>query len=99
MRGVAGPAPDDNRGNLHVGATAQATTLTPREEEIVARLAPDLKKADLFFVGIDVIGDTLTEINVTSPTGILEANKLTGQKFEEPVIDALEARAKALKAG
>ena len=78
-----------------MGATAQATTLTPKEQTIVARLAPELRKAGLFFVGIDVIGDHLTEINVTSPTGILEANQLTGNKYEETVIDALAAKATA----
>ena len=64
------PAPDETRSNLHVGGTAQPTTLTKRDKEICARLGPELKKRGLIFTGIDVIGDYLTEINVTSPTGI-----------------------------
>lgn len=62
------PAADETRSNLHVGGTAKATTLTPREDEICARLGPALKERGLIFTGIDVIGDYLTEINVTSPT-------------------------------
>ena len=58
------------RSNLHVGGTAKPTTLTKRDKEICARLGPELKKRGLIFTGIDVIGDYLTEINVTSPTGI-----------------------------
>ena len=64
------PASDETRSNLHVGGTAQPTTLTKRDKEICARLGPELKKRGLIFTGIDVIGDYLTEINVTSPTGI-----------------------------
>ncbi len=62
------PAPDETRSNLHVGGKAKAATLTQRDREICARLAPELKKRGLIFVGMDVIGDYLTEINVTSPT-------------------------------
>ena len=64
------PAPDETRSNLHVGGTAEPATLTKRDKEICARLGPELKKRGLIFAGIDVIGDYLTEINVTSPTGI-----------------------------
>ncbi|MBS0275944.1 MAG: glutathione synthase, partial [Proteobacteria bacterium] len=69
------PAEGEARSNLHVGGKAQATTLTAREKEICAALAPELKRRGLIFTGIDVIGDYLTEINVTSPTGIWEVKR------------------------
>ena len=72
------PAPDETRSNLHVGGTAEPATLTPRDKEICARLGPELKKRGLIFVGIDVIGDYLTEINVTSPTGAVALKAFTG---------------------
>src|ERR1700693_4379819 len=72
------PAPDETRSNLHVGGTAMATTLTKRDKEICARLVPELKKRGLIFAGIDVIGNYLTEINVTSPTGIRQVAEFGG---------------------
>lgn len=86
------PAPDDARGNLHVGARAMATKLEGRDRDIVAAVGPRLREAGHFFVGLDVIGGYLTEINVTSPTGIVEANTLDGEEYETKVIQALERK-------
>jgi glutathione synthase len=68
------------------------TSLTAREREICAAIGPTLRQQGLLFVGIDVIGDYLTEINVTSPTGIQEINRLDGTKLEKLVWDAIESR-------
>lgn len=81
----------DHRGNIHVGARVEKTTLTAREREICATIGPALREAGQVFVGIDVIGDHLTEVNVTSPTGIQELGRFTGTKPEETVIAWLEA--------
>jgi glutathione synthase len=86
------PAEGESRANLHVGGRAQKTELTEREREICARIGPDLRATGQIFVGIDVIGDYLTEINVTSPTGIHEINRLDGVKIEALLWDAIEAR-------
>ncbi len=92
------PAKGEARANLHVGGTAVKTTLTPREREICAAIGPTLRAQGLVFVGIDVIGDYLTEINVTSPTGIQEINRLDGVTLERRVWDAIEARLAAGRA-
>lgn len=89
------PGSSDHRGNLHVGATAHATTLTEREREICARIGPILRAEGLLFVGIDVIGGWLTEINVTSPTGIHQINRFDGVKLEEQLLDAAVRRYEA----
>lgn len=86
------PSEGEARANLHVGGRAQKTVLTEREREICARIGPDLRATGQIFVGIDVIGDWLTEINVTSPTGIHEINRLDGVKIEAVLWDAIEAR-------
>ena len=86
------PAAGEARANLHVGGKAVKTKLTRREREICAAIGPALKKQGLVFVGIDVIGDYLTEINVTSPTGIQEINRLDGTALEARVWDAIEKR-------
>lgn len=91
------PQPGDHRGNMHVGARVEATELTPRERTICAALAPAMRDHGLLFVGIDVIGDFLTEINVTSPTGIQEINALMGTHLERDLTDAVEARLAALR--
>ncbi|WP_225773484.1 glutathione synthase [Inquilinus sp. Marseille-Q2685] len=91
------PAEGEARANLHVGGRAQKTVLTDREREICARIGPDLRATGQIFVGIDVIGDWLTEINVTSPTGIHEINRLDGVKIEAVLWDAIEARRAAMK--
>jgi glutathione synthase len=80
------------RSNLHIGGTAQKTNLSKRDLEICKRIGPELKKRGLFFVGIDVIGDYLTEINVTSPTCIPEINQLSGGKLEKMVVDEIEKK-------
>jgi hypothetical protein len=86
------PAPDDARGNLHVGAKPMATKLDERDTEIVRVLGPRLRARGHFFVGLDVIGGWLTEINVTSPTGILEANTLYNDAYEVKVVERLEQK-------
>jgi glutathione synthase len=86
------PQAGEVRANLHVGGTAMKTSLSDREREICAAIGPALRERGLVFVGIDVIGDYLTEINVTSPTGIQEINRLDGVKLEERIWDAIEAR-------
>ena len=91
------PAEGESRANLHVGGRAQKTVLTEREREICARIGPDLRATGQIFVGIDVIGDYLTEINVTSPTGIHEINRLDGVKIEALLWDAIEARRAGMK--
>jgi glutathione synthase len=92
------PAPDDARGNLHVGAKPMATTLNDRDQMIVTALGPRLRERGHFFVGLDVIGGWLTEINVTSPTGIMEANALYGDEYETRVVEKLEAKISSLGA-
>ena len=86
------PQAGDHRGNMHAGARVEATELTPREAALCAALGPRLREEGLVFVGIDVIGDHLTEINVTSPTGIQEINRLMGTRLEVELTDAVLAR-------
>jgi glutathione synthase len=86
------PPKGEARANLHVGGKAVKTTLTEREQAICAAIGPTLRAQGLLFVGIDVIGDFLTEINVTSPTGIQEINRLDGVTLERHVWAAIEAR-------
>ena len=86
------PAAGETRSNMHVGGRPEATELTDREREICARIGPDLKRRGLIFVGIDVIGDYMTEINVPSPTGIREVKKFGGADIAALVLDAIEAR-------
>ena len=86
------PAEGEARSNLHVGGTAMPTTLTAREREICEAIGPALKEQGLLFTGIDVIGDYLTEINVTSPTGIQEIERFDGTNVAGLIWDAIEAR-------
>src|SRR3984957_7131770 len=86
------PPEGEARANLHVGGRAVQTELTPREREICAAIGPTLRQQGLVFVGIDVIGDYMTEINVTSPTGIQEIARLDGVDLAAPIWDAIEAR-------
>jgi glutathione synthase len=86
------PAAGEARSNMHVGGRPEKTSLTDREKEICAAIGPELAKRGLIFVGIDVIGGYLTEINVTSPTGIQEIARFDGTKLEGPIWDAIEAR-------
>ncbi len=84
------PSERDHRGNIHVGARVEACEITPREREICEALGPELRRHGLVFVGIDVIDGRLTEINVTSPTGLQEANRLYGLKLEADLLDRVE---------
>ncbi|MBW2713199.1 MAG: glutathione synthase, partial [Deltaproteobacteria bacterium] len=86
------PAAGETRANLHVGGRAEKASLDTDDMRIIETLAPVLKHEGLFFVGIDVIGGKLTEINVTSPTGIQEINNLEGGTLETLVIEAAERR-------
>ncbi len=86
------PMPGEARSNMHVGGRAEASKLTAREEEICEAIGPSLKQQGLIFVGIDVIGDYLTEINVTSPTGIQEIDRFDGSNLAGEIWDAIEAR-------
>jgi glutathione synthase len=86
------PAADDLRSNMVRGGVAKATELTAREREICKRLAPELKRRKLLFAGIDVIGGLLTEINVTSPTGIRAVKKLGGPDIAALIWDAIERK-------
>jgi glutathione synthase len=88
------PAPDDLRSNMVRGGVPKAAGLTPREREICARLGPALRERGLIFVGIDVIGDYLTEINVTSPTGIRSIKNLGGADIAALLWDCIEAKRK-----
>ena len=82
------------KANFHAGGSAKKTGLVFRDQQIIQALGKELKKMDLFFVGIDIIGNYLTEINVTSPTGIKQINKLNNIKLEEVFWDKLEAKYK-----
>lgn len=91
------PGEGEFRSNLAVGGSAEATGLTAREEEICAVLGPELKRRGLVFVGIDVIGGKwLTEINVTSPTGIVAIDRFNGTDTPARIWDAIEARHAAM---
>ena len=87
------PQADENRGNIHVGGQCVKAVITPRDREICRVLSPHLRKLGLYFVGLDVIGRYLTEVNVTSPTGIQEINALDGVQLERQVIDCIERKA------
>ncbi len=86
------PPEGEARANLHVGGRAEKTALTARERDICAAIGPTLRAQGLVFVGIDVIGDYITEINVTSPTGIQEIARLDGVDLAVNIWDAIEAR-------
>ncbi len=88
------PAPDDLRSNMVRGGVPKATDLTRREREICARLGPALRERGLLFVGIDVIGDYLTEINVTSPTGIRSVKNFGGADIAALIWDKIEKKRK-----
>jgi glutathione synthase len=86
------PAEGEARSNMHVGGRPEAMELSPRDREICAAIGPELKARGLIFAGIDVIGDYLTEINVTSPTGIREIRRFGGPDIAALIWDAIEAR-------
>jgi glutathione synthase len=84
------PAEHDSRSNMHVGGRAEGSELTDREKDICARIGPALKERGFILVGIDVIGDKMTEINVTSPTGIREVKRFAGVDIAGLFWDAVE---------
>ena len=85
------PAEDETRSNLHVGGQPAKAVVDEHDRRIIERIAPRLRRDGLFFVGIDVIGNLLTEVNVTSPTGIQEMGVLDGVRYEEAFFDRVEA--------
>jgi glutathione synthase len=91
------PAQGEARSNMHVGGRPEKTELTAREMEICAAIGPELKRRGLIFAGIDVIGDYMTEINVTSPTGIQEIRRFGGADIAALIWDAIERRQKGTK--
>lgn len=84
------PRMDDIRANIHAGGKVEATSLTPGEEALVADVGPRLAQVGLFFVGLDLIGEKLIEVNVTSPTGIQELGRFLGTRPELEVIHWVE---------
>src|SRR4030095_601356 len=90
------PLESETRGNIHVGGQCVKTEVTARDREICAALAPLLRAEGLYFVRLELIGNFLTEVNVTSPTGIQEINSLNGVRLESQVIDFVEQRAEKL---
>ena len=86
------PPHDDIRSNMHVGGTPAKSDLTERDIEICKRLSPVLRKKNLFFVGIDVIGQHLTEINVTSPTGLQELERFENKNYARMIWEGVEKK-------
>jgi len=91
------PRADEHRGNIHVGGTCVKAEITPRDREICREVGPRLRQEGLYFVGLDIIGDYLTEVNVTSPTGVQEINALNGVKLETQVIEFVERQVEERK--
>ena len=92
------PAEGEARSNMHVGGQAVKDTLSKRDREICDIIGPELRRLGLIFVGIDVIGNYLTEINVTSPTGLQQINRFDGVSLEAQIWDAIEARYQTTRA-
>jgi glutathione synthase len=86
------PPEGEARANLHVGGRAERAELTRRDQEICEMIGPTLHERGLIFVGIDVIGDYLTEINVTSPTGLQEIDRFDGVNLAAQIWDVIERR-------
>ncbi len=91
------PQENENRANLHVGGTSAPAEITARDREICRALREPFRKLGLYFVGLDVIGGFLTEVNVTSPTCVQEIDAFDGVKLEERVVDFIEKKAAALR--
>jgi glutathione synthase len=89
------PHESESRANLHVGGAPTKTLLSPRDLEICAQVGPHLRASGVVFAGLDIIGSYLTEVNITSPTGIREIETLDGISIEKDVLDAVEARWRA----
>ena len=90
------PRDDEHRGNIHVGGRVERAPVDARDREICRRMAERLNADGLYFVGLDVIGGLVTEVNVTSPTGVQEIDRLDGVCLEARVLDFVEARAATL---
>ena len=90
------PAPGETRGNLAAGGRGVAQALSPRDWEIAYSVGASFKQTDVLLVGLDIIGDWLTEINITSPTGLVDLSRETGQDMTARVVDALERRCGAI---
>jgi glutathione synthase len=86
------PRDDEHRGNIHVGGNCVKADVTERDRELCRMLRPHLERDGLYFVGLDIIGRYLTEVNVTSPTGIQEIDRLDGVNLEAKVIDFVESK-------
>ena len=97
LLGVVGrvPSKGDLRSNVHVGGSATSAELSDADRKIIETIAPRLVADGLFFVGLDVIGGKLIEVNVTSPTLIQQMSRITGENLAAPVIERLEAKAQA----
>jgi glutathione synthase len=91
------PRADEFRSNIHVGGRVDPAPITDQEREMVADMAPRLRKDGLVFVGLDVIGGKLTEVNVTSPTGIQQLSQHRGRDMAEPVVAWVEGAAQDLR--
>jgi glutathione synthase len=87
------PRENDNRANIHAGGSSAPGEITPRDREICRVLAEPFKKLGLYFVGLDVIGGYLTEVNVTSPTCVQEINAFNGVELESLIVDFIEKKA------
>jgi glutathione synthase len=92
------PAEAEARGNLHVGGRAVKTELDDRDREIIATIAPFLREHGQIFVGLDVIGGMLTEINITSPTGVRHVARLDNRNVAAPILDCFERLARERRA-
>src|SRR5215470_95899 len=90
------PREDEHRGNIHVGGSVLRSPVDDRDRAICAAMAPRLRRDGLYFVGLDIIGGFVTEVNVTSPTGVQEIDRLDGTCLEARVVDFVEARASHL---
>jgi glutathione synthase len=91
------PREDEHRGNIHVGGRVERASVDERDREICRRMAPRLEADGLYFVGLDVIGGLVTEVNVTSPTGVQEIDRLDGTCLAARVLDFVETRARRLE--
>jgi glutathione synthase len=91
------PRDDEHRGNIHVGGRVERAEVDARDREICRRMAPRLAADGLYFVGLDVIGGFVTEVNVTSPTGVQEIDRLDGTNLGARVLDFVEGRAAQLE--
>jgi glutathione synthase len=90
------PREDEHRGNIHVGGQVKPSPVDDRDREICRQMAPRLRRDGLYFVGLDIIGGFVTEVNVTSPTGVQEIDRLDGTCLEARVLDFVETRAASL---